>query len=181
VLAWRAGLARRAAVPLALAGLNVLTFLIVAQRSGPLEQRYLLVAAGTVMVFAGYAIVAAKPRVVGIVLALLCIAYAPIDIRRLDDLHDQVRVSNAVYSDLREKLEDCDFSGRVQVPDVRLRPQVAYWAEVAPANVDTKPARRAVTAVGPVATELSSRSLPGNADTPLGAPPFWRLSGCARQ
>lgn len=188
VLVWRMRLWRRAAAPLAIAGLNVFTFVLVAGRAGPLEQRYLLVAAGMVLVFAGFAIAqavaATEPRIVrmaGALLVVACIAYAPIDIRRLDDLHDQVKTADVVYSDLRDRVEDCDFSARVQVPDVRLRPQVAYWADVAPARVGTEPAAARAEPIGPVATELSSRSLPRDPDVSPGTPPFWKLAGCARQ
>ena len=188
VLAWRARLLWQAAVPIALAALNVLTFLLVALRHGPLEQRYLLVAAGMVLVFAGHAIgqlftSRERPvvRIAGAVLAIACLAYTPIDIRRLDDLHDQVNVADAVYSDLRDRVEACNFAGRVQVPDVRLRPQVAYWADVAPAEVGTESAAARVEPIGPVATELSSRSLPNDPDVSAGTRPFWRLTGCARQ
>jgi hypothetical protein len=201
VLVWRARLWRRAAVPIALAALNLLTFVLVAQRHGPLEQRYLLVAAAMLLVFAGHAIgqalaaSSADPRerrvvrIAGVALALACLAYAPIDIRRLDDLHDQVAVADTVYSDLRERVEECDFASFVQVPDVRLRPQVAYWAEIAPVRVgtgedgamDAKPGPARITPIGPVAAELSSRSLPSDPDASPGAPPFWKLTGCARQ
>jgi hypothetical protein len=188
VLVWRARLWWQAAVPIALVALNVVTFVLVAARSGPLEQRYLLVAAGMALVFAGFAIAqafaAAQPRMVriaGAALAIACLAYTPIDIRRLDDLHDQVSVADAVYSDLRDRAEDCDFAGRASVPDVRLRPQVAYWAGVAPADVGTEPAAARVEPVGPVATELSSRSLPSDPGVSAGTPPFWRLTGCARK
>jgi len=139
-------------------------------------------------VFAGFAIAqafsVAQPRMVriaGAVLAIACLAYTPIDVRRLDDLHDQVDVADSVYSDLRDQVEDCDFAGRVQVPDVRLRPQIAYWADVDPADVGTDSAGASVEPVGPVAKELSSRSLPSDPDVSAGTPPFWRLAGCARQ
>jgi hypothetical protein len=188
VLVWRARLWWQAAVPIALAALNVFTFVLVAQRRGPLEQRYLLVAAGMVLVFAGFAIAqafaVAQPRMVriaGAALVIACLAYTPIDVRRLDDLHDQLSVADSVYSDLRDRVEDCDFPGPVHVADVRLRPQIAYWADVGPADVGTEPAAARVEPVGPVATELSSRSLPSDPDVNAGTPPFWRLAGCARQ
>jgi hypothetical protein len=181
---WRRGL-----LPAALIALNVLTFVIVAGRSGPLEQRYLMVAAAMVLVFAGYAITSLLtmpadrrlPRIAGALLALACIAYAPVDVRRIDDLRDQVTVSNAVYSDLRDRVEPCRFSGHVHVADVRLRPQVAYWGEIAPARADTQPGGAAVVPLKPVANELSSRSLPRDPNVRAGSPPFWQLQGCAPQ
>jgi hypothetical protein len=178
---------RRAAMPAALFAVNVLAFAIVAERNGPLEQRYLLVASAMLLVFAAYAIAAATPRVVGVVLALACVAYAPIDIGRIVDVHDQVRVSDAVYSDLRDAVKGhsvrCQLRGHVHVDDVRLRPFVAYWGAVPLERVDTAPGGTgAVVALDPVARELSSRSLPADPDADLGRPPFWRLDGaCARQ
>lgn len=185
-LAWRAA-RRRVALPVVIGAVNVLTFVLVAQRGGPLEQRYLLVAAGMVVLFAGYAIAAATPRAAGLVLAVACIAYAPVDIGRIIDLRDQVSVSDAVYSDLRDRVESpdarCALRDHVHVPDVRLRPLVAYWGDVAPRAVGTEPAGSGeVAPLGPVARELSSRSLPSDPDTALGDPPFWHVGGaCARQ
>jgi hypothetical protein len=125
--------------------------------------------------------------VVGVLLALACVAYAPIDIGRIVDVHDQVRVSDAVYSDLRDAVKGhsvrCQLRGHVHVDDVRLRPFVAYWGAVPLERVDTAPGGTgAVVALDPVARELSSRSLPADPDADLGRPPFWRLDGaCARQ
>jgi hypothetical protein len=177
-----------------LVALNVLTFVLVAGRRGPLEQRYLLVAAGMLLVFAGYAIaqLIATPagvdprerrvaRAAGIVLALACVVYSPVDVRRLDDLHDQVRVANAVYGDLRDSVEGCTLARRVHVSDVRLRPFVAYWGDIPPGHAGTEPGATNVVALTPVAAELSSRSLPRDPDTSVGATPFWRLEGCAPQ
>jgi hypothetical protein len=176
----------------------LLTFALVAVRSGPLEQRYLLVAASMVLVFAGYAIAqlvdaATLPqpgrrvaRIAATVLALACLAYVPIDVRRLDDLHDQVATSNSVYSELsdlvRTRRARCLLRSGAHVPDLRLRPVVAYWGEVAPARVDTEPGPGAVVIpLTPVAQELSSRSLPADPDTSPGAPPRWRVAGVCAQ
>jgi hypothetical protein len=185
---------RRALLPLALIALNVLTFVLVAGRHGPLEQRYLMVAAGMVLVFAGYAIAqlivvpaGVDPRerriarAAGVLLALACVAYSPIDIRRIDDLHDQVNVADAVYGDLRDSVEGCAPATPVHVTDVRLRPFVAYWGDVAPRRVGTEPGATDVVALTGAARELSSRSLPSDPSTSVGAPPFWRIQGCAPQ
>ena len=189
---------RRAALPAALVALNVLTFALVAVRNGPLEQRYLLVAASMVLVIAGYAIAqlahaATLPgpgrrvaRIGAAVLALACIAYAPIDVRRLDDLHDKVATSNAVYSELSDLVQAprarCLLRSGAHVPDLRLRPVVAYWGEVAPAQVNTGPGPGAtVIPLTPAAHELSSRSLPADPDTKPGAPPRWRIAGACAQ
>jgi hypothetical protein len=216
---------RRAMLPAVLIGLNVFTFVLVATRKGPLEQRYLLVAIGMVVLLAGYAIaqvreiaadrrvrlarmaaaVPGTPRVPGIpnprsvtrmatairigaaVLAAACIAYAPVDIRRIDDLRDQVSVSDAVYSNLRDLVQapgaSCALRGHVHVPDVRLRPQIAYWGDVAPKQVGTEAGGTgALEPRSAVAVELSSRSLPRDPDVRLGRAPFWRLErSCARQ
>jgi hypothetical protein len=191
VLAWRLGW-RRVALPVALAGLNVLAFAIVAERNGPIEQRYLLVASGMLLVFAGYAIAQAfsgegAARVVGVVLALACIAYSPVDIGRLIDVRDQVHVSNRVYSDLRDVVQSpatrCALRGHVHVDDVRLRPFVAYWGARREDRIDTEPGGTGtLVALDPVARELSSRSLPHDPDANPGRPPLWRLDApCARQ
>jgi hypothetical protein len=191
---------RGTVLPLALASLNVVAFALVAARKGPLEQRYLLVAAAVVLVFAGYAVAAAfghgvdatsrqmrVARVAGVALAVACIVYAPIDVGRIVDVRDQVHVSDRVYSDLRAVVQSpatrCALAGPVDVDDVRLRPFVAYWAAVPPKRVDTAAGGTgALAALDPVARELSSRSLPSDPDARPGARPFWRLHGeCARQ
>jgi hypothetical protein len=173
----------------------VATFTIVAARSGPLEQRYLLIAGAMALVVAGYAIAAAgravaDPRGVRIaatVLALACIAYAPIDVGRIDDVRDQVHGSNAIYSSLRDVVQadgtSCALRGHVHVDDVRLRPFVAYWAAIPPRRVGLEPGGSgAVVPLTPLARELSSRSLPSDPDADPGPPPRWRLDAlCARQ
>jgi hypothetical protein len=204
-----AGLAfawRRSALPIALIVLNALAFAIVAAGNGPLEQRYLLVASAMVLVLAGSAVAQAlgaphpagaphprasaargPARIAGAACALACVAYAPVDIGRLADLRDQVRVSNRVYSDLRDVVQDpatrCTLRGRVHVDDVRLRPFVAYWGAIPEQRVDTGPAGTGtLVALDPVARELSSRSLPASPDARPKSPPLWRLDGpCARQ
>jgi hypothetical protein len=179
-------------MPAALIALNVLAFLIVAQRSGPIEQRYLLVASAALLVFAAYAVAQAAAgtqvqRVAGIALALACLAYAPVDIGRIVDLRGQVRVSDEVYSSLRSVVEArptrCTLAGHVHVDDVRLRPIVAYWGALPEKRVDTSPGGSGtLIPLDPVARELSSRSLPSNPDANPKPPPLWRLEGpCARQ
>jgi hypothetical protein len=203
LLIWRADW-RRAVVPAALFALNLAVFAIVAERNGPIEQRYLLVASAVVLVFAGHAVAQAWPRsgasgpeldarlrtparAGGIVLALACVAYAPVDVGRLIDVRDQVRVSDRVYSDLRDVVQApatrCTLSDHVHVDDVRLRPFVAYWGAIEEDRVDTGPGGSGtLVALDPVARELSSRSLPGNPDAQPTSPPLWRLEGpCARQ
>jgi hypothetical protein len=194
VLAWRAGW-RRAVLPVALVALNVLAFAIVAERSGPIEQRYLLVASSMPLVFAGFALAqAVRPvvdagiaRTAGIVLALACVAYLPVDVGRLIDLRDRVRASDEVYSDLRDVVQEpatrCALRGHVHVDDVRLRPLVAYWGAIPEQRIDTDPGGTGtLVALDPVARELSSRSLPKDPDAEPKSTPLWRLEGpCARQ
>jgi hypothetical protein len=179
---WRRGL-----LPAALLVMNIAAFAIVAERHGPLEQRYLLVATAMLLVFAAYAIARATPRAVGLVLGVACVAYAPVDIGRLADLRDRVHVAGNVYSDLRDVVganaTKCALRGHVRVQDVRLRPAVAYWGGIPPARVGTERGTSGdLVALNPVATELSSRSLPKEPDVAVPPPPDWRLSGpCARQ
>jgi hypothetical protein len=62
------------------------------------------------------------------------------------------------------------------VPDVRLRPFIAYWASVPLERIGTEPGGTGeVSATNPLAQELVSRSLPGT----TGAVPAhsWRLTG----
>jgi hypothetical protein len=126
-------------------------------------------------------------RVAGAACALACIAYAPIDIGRLIDVRDQVRASDAVYSDLRDVVQNpanrCTLAGHVHVDDVRLRPFVAYWGAIPEQRIDTEPGGTGtVVALDPVAVELSSRSLPKSPDADPKSPPLWRLEGaCTRQ
>ena len=178
---------RRAAVPVALGAVNVAAFVIVAERNGPLEQRYLLLAAAVLLVLGAYAIAAGTPRVVGLLLALACLAYAPVDIGRIVDLRDRVQLSDSVYGELRDVVEAkatrCALGGHVQVDDVRLRPFVAYWGAVRPEQVGTEPGGSGrLVALDGLARELSSRSLPRETSAAPAGSPRWRLSGpCARQ
>jgi hypothetical protein len=211
---------RRGVLPAALLVLNVFTFVVVAARNGPLEQRYLLVASAMGLVFAGYAIAQIAPtarvsaqargtrpppalrgpgiRIVAGVLAAACILYAPIDARRMADLRDQVTVANAVDSELRAVVQSdaakCGLRGHVHVPDVRLRPFIAYWAGAPLERIDTSPGGTAsLSPQDTVAQQLVSRSLPEHTErNPLPNQPAdpdvlsssqgWSLSGaCARQ
>jgi hypothetical protein len=200
---------RRALIPAALLVLNVVTFVLVALTKGPLEQRYLVVAAGAALAFAGYAIVApwaaragerSALRVAAAVLALACIAYAPIDARRIRDLHRQVAVAWTVDRELRDVVRApvarCALRGHVHVADVRLRPFLAYWTATPEQRIGTEPGGTGeLVATDSVAAELTSRSLPDHVQrTPLRPPAVapglrvlsassaWRLSGrCAQQ
>jgi hypothetical protein len=218
---------RRAAVPVALIVLNVLAFAMVAERGGPIEQRYLLVASAMGIVFAAYAIAQAiearatrgearaqaapdahgapdahtaahaqaapdarrrrVARIAGIASALACIGYAVVDVGRIIDVRDQVRVSDDVYSNLRAVVQApatrCTLAGHVHVDDVRLRPFIAYWGAVPLRRIGTEPAGSGtLVPLDPLARQLSSRSLPANPDSNPKPPPLWRLEGtCARQ
>jgi hypothetical protein len=187
VMLLRAGW-RKAALPAALLVLNVVAFTIVAERGGPIEQRYLLVAGAMVLLAAACAIAEGRPRVVGIILALACLAYVPVDVGRIVDLRNQVRTADSVYSELRDVVEApsarCALRGHVHVTDVRLRPFVAYWGKIPPAQVGLEPGGTGdVIALDPLALELSSRSLPkATSDDSKADHPRWRLAGtCARQ
>ena len=67
------------------------------------------------------------------------------------------------------------------MPDVRLRPFIAYWAGVPLERIGTEPGGSGdLSATNPVAQQLVSRSLPAT----TGAVPAdsWRLTGhCAAQ
>jgi hypothetical protein len=210
---------RRGVLPAVLLVLNLFTFVVVAARGGPLEQRYLLVASAMGLVFAGYAIAQIAPdgrsaaearagaaaslharglRIVAAVLAVACIVYAPIDVRRIADLRAQVRVADAVDSELRDVVRSaaakCGLRGHVHIPDVRLRPFIAYWAGVPLERIDTAPGGTAsLRPRDTVAEQLVSRSLPEHTERkPLPDQPpdpavlassrGWSLTGtCARQ
>ena len=178
---------RRALIPGALITINVAAFAIVAERNGPIEQRYLLIACAMLLVLAAYAIACATPRMIGIVLAIACLAYAPVDIGRIVDLRNRVGVSDAIYSDLRDVVEAhstrCALGGHVHVDDVRLRPFIAYWGAISPRQIDTEAGGSGeLVALDPAARELSSRSLPAGTGSEVTPPPHWRLTGsCAGQ
>jgi hypothetical protein len=176
---------RRTVLPVALLALNVIAFVLVAARNGPLEQRYLLVASAMTLLLAAYAIVAVvrlpwPARAVGLVMALACVAYGAVDVHRIDRLHDQVHVATEVDSQLKHVIQAraarCALGGHVHVPDVRLRPFIAYWAAVPLERVGTEPGGTGdLSATNPVAQQLVSRSLPAT----TGAVPAhsWRLTG----
>lgn len=171
---------RRIWLPLALFALNAVAFFLVATRNGPLEQRYLLFGAGIALVLAGFAIT--RPKL-GLVLALACIAYAPVDIGRIRDLHGQVESVTAAFGDLRDEIDAgaaaCIRRGGLQLADVRLRPFVAYWEDVAEERIGTEPAPTQLVATNAVTRELTSRSLPTGSESGRGG---WRLDGdCARR
>jgi 4-amino-4-deoxy-L-arabinose transferase-like glycosyltransferase len=180
---------RRAILPAALLALNAIAFVLVAATQGPLEQRYLLIAGAMTLLFAAYAITAlvrlpGPARAVGVVLAVACILYSPVDFGRIGDLRKQIRVANAVDLDLRRVITArrvaCALRGHIHVPDVRLRPFTAYWAGVPVERIGTAPGGSGdLEPANPVAAQLVSRSLPGGTP-PVPPPPGWRLTGrCA--
>jgi hypothetical protein len=198
-LAW---LRTRSLLPAALGLLNGLGFAIVAAGGGPLEQRYLFPAAAMLALFAAVAVLGwrglgdepverGRPgigdprvgrawRVGGAVAAVALLAYAPVDIDRLHDLRAQVRAADRSDDELRDLLRGCRPKGRVHVPDVRLRPFVAYWADIPADRVGTEAGGTDIEPVDAVAQELISRSLPRTTND-NGRPPSWRIiGGCAR-
>lgn len=187
---------RRVALPIALAGLNVMAFEFVATRNGPLEQRYLLVAGAVGALLAAYALHELTQRrrnrskrpsgvwvtAVAGLLALACLAYLPIDVRRLGDLRDQVRAANAADGQLRDlsrATAPCLRGSTLQLTDPRLRPFIAYWTPIDESRVLTQPAPTSLTPLGAVARELVSKSLPSDPDL-TATRNEWRLEGtCA--
>lgn len=188
---------RRIWLPLALLALNAAAFFLVAFRNGPLEQRYLVFGSAAALVLAGWAIAGSRTdpraapdrrapraaRPVAIVLALACAAYAPIDIDRLRDLHGQVETSTAAHSELRDLIGEagaaCIRASGLQLPDVRLRPSIAYWEDIPLDRIGTDPAPTQLSATTAVTRDLTSRSLPTGPGSAAGG---WRLDGiCARR
>jgi hypothetical protein len=175
---------RRALVPGALLALNVLAFLIVAASNGPLEQRYLLVAVALLLIAAAGAITRA-PRALGLLLALACLAYVPVDVQRIAHLRDQVHAASAADEQLRTLVAGpagaCIRAHGLALPDVRLRPFVAYWSGTGEARIGPDiQSDASLTAQDPIAAELLSKSLPDHPAPP--APNAWRLTGtCAQQ
>lgn len=177
---------RRATLPLTLLVLNVLAFALVATGRGPLEQRYLLVAITILVLFAAYAITqlprtrAGAPsrsrtgaRVAAAVLAVACVAYAPVDVSRIVRLHDRVRVANALDSELRDTITAqrarCGLRGHVHLADIRLRPFIAYWGAIPLERIGTEPGGTgSLEPRDSAAQELVSSSLPAHtARTPI--------------
>lgn len=178
----------RAVLPIALGVLNGVAFFIVAAGGGPLEQRYLFPAAAMLALFAALsAATLARDsslglgwRVPALLGALALVAYLPVDVDRLRDLRAQVRAADESQTELRQAVERCGKPGRVHVPDVRLRPFVAYWGDIAPERVGTEPDGVSVEPLDPVARELVSRSLPRTTDG-NGPAESWRIHGCPGQ
>jgi hypothetical protein len=198
-------------VPLGVLAINVLGFLLVAKFGGPLEQRYLFPAAAIAIVLAAYSALGwlvdparrLRPawRGAGMLCAIAFVAYLPVDANRLHDLRSGVVAADESYSDLRDVVRApaarCALVARVRIPNVRLRPFVAYWGRVPLGRVSytDPPAAGQIQATSSLARELSSRSLPSQtSDGPLApepsAPGFgvvarrggWQLAGrCARQ
>lgn len=175
----------RAALPVALGLLNGVAFVIVAAGGGPLEQRYLFPAAAMLALFG--AVTAAEMardsalafawRLPALLAAVALVAYLPVDIDRIHDLRAQVRAADQSQDELRAAVERCGAPGRVHVPDVRLRPFVAYWGDISPERVGTQPDGVSVEPLDPVARELVSRSLPRTTQD-NGAKDSWRIHGC---
>jgi hypothetical protein len=201
----------RALVPLGVLAINVAGFVLIAWSGGALEQRYLFPAAVMLVLFAGYAALGwlqhpaprmRRPawRAAGLVCLVAFLAYSPVDFDRLHDLRTRVMAADNSYSDLRDVVRSdaarCGLSGRVHIPNVRLRPFVAYWGGVPLERVYTDPPTTGdIQATDSIAQQVSARSLPS--DTRMGpvsvpSPPAgyqvvaqeggWRLEGrCARQ
>jgi hypothetical protein len=199
-----------ALVPLGILAINVAGFVLIAWSGGAQEQRYLFPAAAMLALFAGYAVLGwlqdpalrLRPawRAAGLVLAVAFVAYSPVDFDRLHDLRTQVIAADSSYSELRDVVDShaarCALRGRVHIPNVRLRPFVAYWGGIPLERVYIDPPTTGdVQATDSIAQQVSSRSLP--TDTRMGAVPVppppagfhvaaqeggWRLAGrCARQ
>jgi hypothetical protein len=200
-----------ALVPLGILAANVVGFVLIAWSGGALEQRYLFPAAAMLVLFAGYAALGwlqhppprtRRPawRVAGLVCVVAFLAYSPVDFDRLHDLRTRVMAADNSYSDLRDVVRSggarCALSGRVHIPNARLRPFVAYWAGIPLQRVYTDPPTTGdIQATDSIAQQVSSRSLPSDTHmAPVAVPPppagfrvaaqqgGWRLEGrCARQ
>jgi hypothetical protein len=200
-----------ALVPLGIVAINVAGFVLIAWSGGALEQRYLFPAAAMLVLLAGYAALgwlhdpaprARRPawRNAGLVGAVAFLAYAPVDLGRLDDLRTRVMAADSSYSDLRDVVRGaaarCALSGRVHISNARLRPFVAYWGAIPLERVYTDPPTSGdIQATDSIAQQVSSRSLPSDTRVgPVAVPPppagfqlvtqrdGWRLEGrCARQ
>jgi hypothetical protein len=184
----------RVLIPLGVLAVNLLGFALIAKSGGALEQRYLFPAAAMLVLFAAYAALGwlddpdarMRPawRIAGVLCAVAFLAYLPVDANRLHDLRTRVVAANGAYSQLRDVVQQpvaaCAFAGRVQVPDARLRPFVAYWAGEPLERVPYEPpAGSAIVATSPLAKEVSSKSLPSISTKGKGT---WRLeTSCARQ
>jgi hypothetical protein len=200
-----------ALVPLGILAVNVAGFLLIAWSGGALEQRYLFPAAAMLVLLAGYAALGwlhdparrmrTALRTTGVVCAVAFLAYSPVDLDRLHDLRTRVMVADSSYSELRDVVRGaaarCALSGRVHIPNARLRPFVAYWGGVPLERVYTDPPTTGdIEATDSIAQQVSSRSLPSDTRLgPIAAPPpppagfrvaaqrgGWRLAArCARQ
>jgi hypothetical protein len=109
---------RRAALPIALAGLNALAFLVLAARDLPFEQRYLFVAGAATTLLAAYGALGWTAlgdgdarrrawRVAGsLALAAVAVVAAVHDRERALDLRERVRLADRAYGDLRALVEE---------------------------------------------------------------------------
>jgi hypothetical protein len=86
-----------------------------------------------------------------------------VDVDRIGDLRTQLQRADVAYDVLRDGVQGTPCirsAGHIGVPDVRLRPFVAYWADVPPKRIDTAEGGARIEPATPLARELSSRSLP---------------------
>jgi hypothetical protein len=148
-LAW---LRRRMTLPVAVAALGGLAFLVLAVRGLSLLGRYLFLVAAMLSVFAAVAVFGwtALPeederrrpwRIAGAGLLVGLLAFFPMQAGRLDDLRDDVADRDRVHEDLHDLVETPEAEralrscGRLFVPNHRPVPSLAYWTGRRPADI----------------------------------------------
>lgn len=148
-------LRRRTAVPLALAVVNGLAFLLFAVGGLSLLGRYLFLAAAMLCVLAAVAVFGwqalaedAEPpdvrwrwRAGGVALLVVLLAFAPAQAGRLSDLRTEIGDRDGVRDDLRSLVSTPPAEaalarcGTLFVPNHRPVPDLAYWLDRRPAAI----------------------------------------------
>jgi hypothetical protein len=155
VIGFAAGVAwmrRRVAIPIALAALNALAFLVLAIGGLSLLGRYLFLAAAMLALLAAVAVFGwtalpeddARRRpwtIGGAVILLAILAFSPVQADRLGDLRSDIADRDRIHDDLHDLVETpvaeraLERCGRLFVPNHRPVPSLAYWTGRRPAEI----------------------------------------------
>ena len=190
-LAW---LRRRTLVPVAIAVLNGIAYVVLAAAGLPLLGRYLFLAGAMLSLFAAAAVFGwtALPaghaarrlwQIGGLVVLAAILVFVPNQVDRLTTLRDDIAARQRVDADLhtliegraaRRALRRC---GTLYVPNHRTVPQLAYWTGRRPASIVSakleRPSRRGLfvapaTAKAAKLSILDPRDLSAPARRPAG-------------
>lgn len=181
VLGFAAGVAwlrRRMALPVAIAALNGVAFLVFAVADLPLLGRYLYPSAAMLALFAGLAAFGWRAlgddhparrswRAAGFVVLAAIVVFSPLQVRRIEALRAEIARRDQVQADLRTLVRDPAAGaalarcGPLYVPNHRPLPLLDYWTGMRPPAIRSagleRPSRDGlyIAPANPAVAELS--------------------------